>query len=556
MATAEGFLRDVLDAPDDDVPRLVFADWLDDRGDHARAEFVRVQCALAKLSEDDGRLPRLAAREGQLLRRHGKGWAGPLRRLVKRWKFRRGFVEAVTVRAADFLRHGDAIFGAAPVREVRWVGATGLVGDLARSTHLPRLTGIDLRHEDVTAEQLGTLLGSARLTGLKSLGLRGTRLCTAEGFRFLAAHPKLAGLAELDLSDYRRSPGDRGYFDPALTEAVRPFAESPHLGNLSSLCLAGYRYRLGRAYAVLAESPLMAHLERLDLSGNSLYGGGGTVTLLGLLTGSRRCAGLRVLRLRRVGLGRTKAFVDLRPLVAQSTLANLRVLDLRGCSLDDEQATALARSDFLAQLTELDLGRTLIGGAGLRALSNADGLPNLTSLSLDQCYFTAADVRALADAPLLGRLRSLSLQGVVPPAVARPWPDRGDHEWRIGPAVARCLAESPRSADLRALDLGNQSIGDAGLKALADSPHLAGLTELRVWHNDVSAAGAKALLASKTLRGLGRLDLRANPIPSPARRALRERFGPDVRYGPGPVPDARRQFEGWTEEDFEDHEDE
>jgi uncharacterized protein (TIGR02996 family) len=35
-------------APDDDLPRLVAADWLDERGLGERAEFIRVQCELAK----------------------------------------------------------------------------------------------------------------------------------------------------------------------------------------------------------------------------------------------------------------------------------------------------------------------------------------------------------------------------------------------------------------------------------------------------------------------------------------------------------------------------
>ena len=37
-------LRAVLGRPDDDVPRLVLADWLDEHGQPERAEFVRVQC--------------------------------------------------------------------------------------------------------------------------------------------------------------------------------------------------------------------------------------------------------------------------------------------------------------------------------------------------------------------------------------------------------------------------------------------------------------------------------------------------------------------------------
>ena len=42
-------LRGVEAAPDDDLPRLVYADWLDEHGRHARGEFIRVQCELASI---------------------------------------------------------------------------------------------------------------------------------------------------------------------------------------------------------------------------------------------------------------------------------------------------------------------------------------------------------------------------------------------------------------------------------------------------------------------------------------------------------------------------
>jgi len=42
-----GLLQSVLDAPDDDFPRLVLADWLDEQGDSERAEFIRTQVVIA-----------------------------------------------------------------------------------------------------------------------------------------------------------------------------------------------------------------------------------------------------------------------------------------------------------------------------------------------------------------------------------------------------------------------------------------------------------------------------------------------------------------------------
>jgi uncharacterized protein (TIGR02996 family) len=49
--------RDFLDAllanPGDDALRLVYADWLEEHGQHRRAEFVRLQCTLATATEEE-----------------------------------------------------------------------------------------------------------------------------------------------------------------------------------------------------------------------------------------------------------------------------------------------------------------------------------------------------------------------------------------------------------------------------------------------------------------------------------------------------------------------
>ena len=42
MTHDEAFLQAIIDNPDDDAPRLIYADWLEERGD-PRGEFIRVQ---------------------------------------------------------------------------------------------------------------------------------------------------------------------------------------------------------------------------------------------------------------------------------------------------------------------------------------------------------------------------------------------------------------------------------------------------------------------------------------------------------------------------------
>jgi uncharacterized protein (TIGR02996 family) len=101
MNQADAFLQAILEAPDDDTPRLVFADWLDDHDQPDRVEFIRVQIELARLPQYELSRRALGRREGFLLGKHGKTWAAGLAALVKEHHFRRGFVETASLKTAD-----------------------------------------------------------------------------------------------------------------------------------------------------------------------------------------------------------------------------------------------------------------------------------------------------------------------------------------------------------------------------------------------------------------------------------------------------------------------
>src|SRR3954451_18566110 len=91
----DAFLHEIIADPDSDVPRLVYADYLEEHGDPDRADFIRIQCALARLDEDDDHRFDLEARAEELLRGHEQQWLGEFRSLIPNWEFRRGFVEYV-----------------------------------------------------------------------------------------------------------------------------------------------------------------------------------------------------------------------------------------------------------------------------------------------------------------------------------------------------------------------------------------------------------------------------------------------------------------------------
>lgn len=48
MTEEQALLAAVVATPDDDLPRLVLADWLDEHGQEERAEFIRVQIAVER----------------------------------------------------------------------------------------------------------------------------------------------------------------------------------------------------------------------------------------------------------------------------------------------------------------------------------------------------------------------------------------------------------------------------------------------------------------------------------------------------------------------------
>jgi uncharacterized protein (TIGR02996 family) len=70
---ADALLAAIRESPDDDAPRLIYADWLEEHGDEkdrAHAELIRAQVEMARLPLDDDRRAELLHREDKLRHRH------------------------------------------------------------------------------------------------------------------------------------------------------------------------------------------------------------------------------------------------------------------------------------------------------------------------------------------------------------------------------------------------------------------------------------------------------------------------------------------------------
>ena len=130
MPDDPAFIRTIAASPDDDAPRLVYADVLDESGDPvraARAEFIRVQIEKARLVPDTPRSRELWFREAALLD-WARQWRAELPVLagLQYGGFLRGFIDRVEVREPDpFIDHAGRVFDAIPVRKLFIFGVVG-----------------------------------------------------------------------------------------------------------------------------------------------------------------------------------------------------------------------------------------------------------------------------------------------------------------------------------------------------------------------------------------------------------------------------------------------
>jgi uncharacterized protein (TIGR02996 family) len=290
--SAAAFLADIIENADEDAPRLVFADWLDDHGDAARAELIRAQIELAR-GATGNRRNALEAREAELLAAHAEAWAAPLTEVVSEdyraeitCVFRRGFVEEVQLPGEALVESGGLLFARAPILTVRLPDDEDFTA-LARCKHLLRLRCLDL-----TGSGLSSNFGPAKLfrsrylanlTSLLACGYDDNCPLDVEGARSIIRSKYLGNLKHLDVSN--NWFGTEGTVELLKAknlaslerlelegvgmedEGTIAIAGTPWLAQLKELSLVanGIGERGARA---LLESPFLAKLEQLDLRDN------------------------------------------------------------------------------------------------------------------------------------------------------------------------------------------------------------------------------------------------------------------------------------------------
>jgi uncharacterized protein (TIGR02996 family) len=404
MNDREALFRAICAAPDEDSPRLVFADLLEEQGDAERAEFIRLQI---QLHDVEGLAEEKVAgrrRIRELESSHRNAWRADLPRGdggEYAAEFVRGFIDSLHVTDVQaFAAHAAELFAAAPLQ--------GLI------------------FERLTKEQAAVIAAVPELSRIRTLRLERNTRFSADALRQLIASPHTGGVKELDLYDVGLSK-----------EFFRVLRRAPwRLEELWMGCEYG---------GTFDPAPLLASaaVERLRVL-NLEYRRTGPQTALAI-AGNARSGSLETLHLNECELDGP----SIRALAGAEHLSRLSSLNLAGNAVGPEEAEALAFSPWFGGLRHLDLSHTAIGPLGAVALAAAPRIPSLQTLNLTDCQFGPLSIVALAESPLLANVEILHLGG--------------NH---VGAAGAQALARRGRLANLRLLFIDQHELPEAEQKRL------------------------------------------------------------------------------------------
>ncbi len=408
MNDRDALLAAILVHPDEDTPRLAFADYLDEHGDthgpagragsspgagpgpcgdRDYAAFIRKQIELIDVPEWDPRWIRAWYEARDTLTGRGLDTRRPDLPTGLSWPtletFRRGFPWHVqTVEVAPFLDAADALVRAMPLQALTVKADTSTYRDpfklapLLASPHLARIRRLTFSLCRFTPDTARALCACPHLTELRELVLNLTTLdpgATAE----LLRSPLVERLEELR-------------FDGS----IQPLGEV-----VAALNAAGGPHRLRRFHFTpfnnsilrpdLLTAPLLRGLRELEV--NKCEMGGPRMNNLFASQAVRELESLTL-------VGAAPGVPGVKALAACAALTNLRRLKLADNRLGPVAAKALAASPHLTGLRVLDLGSNPLGDKGAIELARAPWLKNLVHLGVSRCDIGDAGAEALAAA--------------------------------------------------------------------------------------------------------------------------------------------------------------
>ncbi|VTR93013.1 Repeat-companion domain TIGR02996 OS=Singulisphaera acidiphila (strain ATCC BAA-1392 / DSM 18658 / VKM B-2454 / MOB10) GN=Sinac_4455 PE=4 SV=1: LRR_6: LRR_6 [Gemmata massiliana] len=333
----EKALLAIWEHPHDDTVRLIYADWLQENGRPARAEFIRLQCDRARLTSWDDRSRELDAAVTVLNNRHWETWGASIPQRY-RGGFDRGFpFGRMRASGQRFARADPALISLAVLWRLSSTQLTRGWTKAVESSNFVRVAEIDASGTAFTASRVQRVADSQNAYHLKRVQFQFCGLNDRAGIAFMQS-PHLRYLDVLGLGANK------------LTDAtVTAMKGACFAATLRVLQLGGNQ--IGSDGARTLASGAFANLVELDLSGCEL----GDTGIRELTRGSG-LPRLRYLGLRYVGM----SDVGLADLVGWSGLAGVKSLDLSGNSITPASVTPLLDSPHLAGVRrcQIDLSET------------------------------------------------------------------------------------------------------------------------------------------------------------------------------------------------------
>ncbi len=358
MSESDALIAAIAADPAQDLPRLVYADWLDERGDSVRAAAIRDHVQLAKSPNDS-----------------------PLRTRV---------ADALKTNLTDWLRSACEAFGQ-PVawKSDRRLGSAFRV-ELGPPSAIPALQNAEFQRGFLERAHLDF----DRIAGATNLE------------RFLREHP----VTRLSLQFTGRKSTWNELAGPALNRIRRldlphllganpasAIFASPHWTNLTSL-----RLTANESARSLVQSPLAKRLIRLETVFRPEF----LIPLTDFPLDDR----LREFRLQLSGdfLPSAPEWGNLSRVAFRPTLHHL---DVSNCGMDDAGLSAFARGETWLRLKSLNLSENPFTDVGWRDFCRGWRTPELTHLAVRKTRMTGAGLETVAKSAMMEHLKVLDLRG-------------------------------------------------------------------------------------------------------------------------------------------------
>jgi uncharacterized protein (TIGR02996 family) len=386
--------------PHDDLPRLVYADWLEDRDQADFAHFIRGQIELAKVRSWSPEA--VYARRFKTDLVYGRKWRAKLPSIssrIARWEpntpYQRGFPEWLVVRdLISFLDHSEWFFEQAPITRLSLPSAS--LATWREFFRLPKIRQIRAMHFygiSTPIEAIHALAETDKPFGLKDIAID---CCSGRGISevlgTLLASPTGKWMKRLRLASGGDADGD-------WVEGLEGVTSSDKLQSLSLTQFAMNRQTMTR----FRELSLLGQLKTLKLSRTQF-----DYHRVQLLLNITKMRSLQTLRLHDV-----RAIYSVSSALATSQL-RLRCLDLANNPLD--KLPISKNLSAFRNLKSLNLSRSMLDDASFEQLGRCDFWPGLVELNLHRASLSEKAIDILIASPPTPEMVAIILPRKAVPA--------------------------------------------------------------------------------------------------------------------------------------------